>query len=82
MQHDFDVLKDIYSALNTLFIRKEYNPGGRLELPPLMGVPGGKLDEECVGQIVANVYQHWDRKPLHVMLRGSNDIQKSISNRT
>ena len=57
-------------------MRKEYNPGGRFELPQVMGLPGGKLDEQCVGQIMANVYQNWDSKQLHVMMRGSNDIRK------
>ena len=28
----------------------------------------------------ANVYQHWDSKQLHVMMRGSNDIRKLKKN--
>ena len=43
-------------------MREEYNPGGRFLLPQVMGLPGGKLDEQCVGQIMANVYQNWHSK--------------------
>ena len=72
--YDFDVLRDFENALRTLLMREEYNPSGRFELPQVMGLPGRKLDEQCVGQIMANVYQNWDSKQLHVMMRGSNDI--------
>ena len=63
MELRFDLLIDLPSALNTLFMREEFKPGGRFELPQVVGLLGGKLDDQCVGQIMANVYQlvHLDR---------------------
>ena len=72
---DLEVFRDFETALRTLFMREECNPGGRFELPQVMGRPGGKLDDQCIGEIMANVYENWDRKQLHVLMRGSNDMR-------
>ena len=77
---NWDVLRDLPSALNTLFLREEFNPGGRFELPEVRGVPGGRLDEQCVNDIMATVFQNWDNPQLHIMLRGSNDIRSAQDN--
>ena len=74
--HDWKVFRDFENALRTLFLREECNPGGRFELPQVIGQPGGKLDDQCVNQIMASVYQHWDSKQLYIMMRGSNDMRK------
>ena len=45
-----------------------------------MGVPGGKLNQRHVGEIMATIYQHWVSKQVHVLLLGSNDLRKSGKN--
>ena len=73
--HTFEALRDLEHALMTLFNLEKFNPGERFELPEVIGVPGGKLDERRVDEIMATVYQHWDSKQLHLMLIGSNGLR-------
>jgi predicted peroxiredoxin len=79
--HDLDVLRDLPHALETLFCREEFNPNGRFDVPQVIGVPGGQLNQRRLDEIIALVYQHWDKKQLHLMMLGSNGIRKSKNNR-